>query len=164
MLWLGAQRGALGFDLFFAAERRWADLGRGLAVGLALFGLWLLAVRASALARALEEQIASRLGPLGRDEALGLAFLSALAEELFFRGAVQGSWGPLAATAAFALLHLGPGRPFLLWGLFAALAGAAFSGLVVASGALGGAVLAHFVVNSFNLLRLAARAGTRQEP
>jgi len=62
-------------------------------VGLGLVALWVGAVQASATARALEAKIAERLGPLSREEALGLALLSAFAEELFFRGALQGALG-----------------------------------------------------------------------
>jgi len=54
---------------------------------------------------------------------VALAVLSGFAEELFFRGAVQGAFGWLPATLAFAVLHSGPGKAFRLWILFAAIAG-----------------------------------------
>lgn len=90
--------------------------------------------------------------------------LSGFAEELFFRGAVQGSWGFVWATLLFALMHTGPDRAFRLWTLFALLAGALFGGLMLWRGNLLAPVTAHFVVNAVNLRRIAvseppARAG-----
>ncbi len=96
------------------------------------------------------------LGPLTASEAFGLALLSGFAEELFFRGAVQGQWGFVPATILFALLHSGPGRAFRFWTLFAALAGLLFGGLMVWRGNLLAPVLGHFLVNGVNLRRLAA--------
>ena len=88
-----------------------------------LLGLWWMGERVSPLARQLEEQLAAVLGPLTAAEAVSLAVLSGFAEELFFRGAVQGQWGWLAATVLFAVLHTGPGRAFRVWTLFAVVAG-----------------------------------------
>ena len=90
--------------------------------------------------------------------------LSGFAEELFFRGAVQGSWGFVWATLLFALMHTGPDPAFRLWTLFALLAGALFGGLMLWRGNLLAPVTAHFVVNAVNLRRIAvseppARAG-----
>jgi len=106
-------------------------------------------------ARVLEGMLARLIGPLAKGEQAALAVVSAIGEEVFFRGAVQSWLGLYAAAALFALLHVGPGRVFRLWTLFAIAGGLAFGTLVVWRGALGAAIVAHFVVNQTQLARLA---------
>lgn len=161
-LWIGARLGGpVPLALFFDPAAWWLDLALGAAGGLALLGLWAAARRALPLARDLEDQLAALLGALDPGEAVALALLSGFAEELFFRGAVQGAWGWLPATLLFALLHSGPGRAFRLWTLFAAAAGLLFAGFVAWRGNLAPAIVAHAVVNGVNLLSLARRAAKR---
>jgi membrane protease YdiL (CAAX protease family) len=121
-----------------------------------------LAVRGLAAARELEQRLGGVLGALGGDDAVVLAVLSGISEELFFRGGVQGSWGFVAATLLFALLHSGPGRMFGLWTAFALVAGALFGGLMLWRGNLLAPVVAHVLVNAVNLRRLGAEAAARQ--
>jgi membrane protease YdiL (CAAX protease family) len=110
--------------------------------------------RLSPAAREVENTLAQVLGPLTAAEAVALATLSGFAEELFFRGAMQDAWGFLPATLVFTFLHTGPSRHFRAWTLFAAGAGLLFGGLVLWRGNLLAAVLAHFLVNAINLVRL----------
>ena len=159
VLWLGAQRGVIPLSLFVDSRRWWLDLALGAAAGFLLLAAWWGAERSFPLARELEARLAHVLGPLTLSEAVGLALLSGFAEELFFRGAVQGTVGWIAATLLFALLHSGPGRAFLLWSLFALLAGALFGGIMVWRGNLLGPVVGHVLVNAVNLRRLAGRLG-----
>lgn len=159
VLWIGVQRGRIPLSLFVDVRGWWLDLGLGIGAGLLLLGLWWTAERAFPLARELEARLATLLGPLTPAEAVGLALLSGFAEELFFRGAVQGTLGWTAATFLFGLLHSGPGRAFRLWTLFAVLAGAVLGGVMVWRGNLLGPVVGHFLVNAVNLRRLASRAG-----
>jgi membrane protease YdiL (CAAX protease family) len=105
-------------------------------------------------ARGLEERLGELLGGITAPQAIALAALSGFAEELFFRGAVQGAVGWLAASLLFALLHSGPGRELRLWTLFALCAGLLFGALMLWRGNLLAPVLAHFVVNAVNLYRL----------
>lgn len=156
-VWMGLARGGLALEHFVDPESWPVDLLWGLAGGAALLGLWLAGRALLPMARELERTIASLLEDLAPSDALALAFISAFAEELFFRGAVQGSWGVVIATVLFGLLHTGPGRPFLLWTLFALVAGAVFGLLTLYRGNLLAAVVAHLVVNAVNLTRLAAR-------
>ncbi|HEX4964870.1 MAG TPA: CPBP family intramembrane glutamic endopeptidase [Thermoanaerobaculia bacterium] len=158
-VWIGFQRGVIPLSLFFDARRWWLDLGLGLGAGLLLLGLWAAAERLFPLARELEVRLAEALGPLSGSEALALALISGFAEELFFRGAVQGTLGWVAATILFGLLHSGPGRAFRLWTLFALLAGGVLGLLMQWRGNLLGPVLGHFLVNAVNLRRLASGAG-----
>jgi membrane protease YdiL (CAAX protease family) len=159
ILWIGIQRGMIPLALFVDIRRWWLDLGLGAGAGLLLLTLWWGAERAFPLARELEARLSSLLGPLTASEAIGLALLSGFAEELFFRGAVQGTLGWAAATILFGLLHSGPGRAFRLWTLFAVVAGAVLGGLMAWRGNLLGPVVGHFLVNAVNLRRLARRAG-----
>lgn len=176
VLWIGLREGQVPLALFvdlhggapgetgetgagpFSWLTGWPlDLAFGAAAGLLLVGLWRLGRRAFATARELEDQLAHLLGPVGAGDAAALAFLSSLAEELFFRGAVQGSLGWLPAALLFALLHSGPGRALRLWTLFAAAAGLLFGALMLWRGNLLAPVAAHFLVNCINLRGLGRR-------
>ena len=158
-LWIGLREGVVPLSLFVDVRRWWVDLGLGVAAGLLLLAVWWGAGRAFALARDLEGQLAQLLGTISTGEALALAVLSGFAEELFFRGAVQGAWGWLPASILFALLHSGPGRAFRLWTLFAAIAGLLFGGLMAWRGNLLAPIVGHMLVNAVNLRRLASQAG-----
>lgn len=158
-VWLGLARGGLAVAHFLDPETWAADLLWGLAAGAALLAFWHLGRAVLPLARDLERTIADILAGLTPTDAVALALISGFAEELFFRGAVQGSWGIVPATVIFALLHTGPGRPFLLWTVFALVAGAVFGGLAIVRGNLLAPIAAHVVVNAVNLRRLATVGG-----
>jgi membrane protease YdiL (CAAX protease family) len=157
VLWLGLRLGRIPPELFVGGETWASETALGAVAGALLIGGWEAARRLSTAARELEARFADLLGPLSRGEALSLALISGVAEEIFFRGAVQGAWGWVPATVLFTLLHTGRGRPFHLWTAFAACAGLLLAGLMVWRASLLGPVVAHFVVNSFNLERVRAR-------
>ena len=150
VVWVG-WRGDLSWRLFLDPATWWRDLAAGLGAAFVLIGLWALARRWLAAARAVESYIGDVMGDVARDEIFALAVISGIAEELFFRGGVQGSWGWLWASGLFAALHTGPGRAFRVWTLFALAGGALFGGLTLWSGNLLAAVVAHSVVNGWNL-------------
>jgi len=156
IVWVGWREGNIPLALFFDPGRWWLDLLAGLAAGGALIGVWELATRRLTLARRLEGELGRLLGRLEPTEVVGLAVFSGFAEELFFRGAVQGSWGWLWGTLLFAVVHTGPGPAFRLWTVFAAVAGGLFGGLVLWSGNLLAPMAAHFLVNAVNLGRVSA--------
>jgi membrane protease YdiL (CAAX protease family) len=156
--WVGARQGAIGLGLFVDPEGWWVDLGLGLAGGGLLLGLWQGGLRLLPSAGALEAKLGEMLRGVEPTEVIALALLSGFAEELFFRGAVQGAWGWPLATLLFALLHVGPGAAFRVWPIFAALAGLLFAGLMAWRGNLLAPVVAHALVNAVNLGRLARRA------
>lgn len=158
-LWIGLRLGVIPLSLFVDRRGWWIDLGAGLAAGLLLLGAWWGAERTFPLARELEARLGEALGPITPSEAVALALLSGFAEELFFRGAVQGALGWGAATVLFGLLHSGPGKAFRLWTLFAVIAGALLGGLMAWRGNLLGPVVGHFLVNAVNLRRLARDSG-----
>jgi membrane protease YdiL (CAAX protease family) len=158
-LWIGIRRGVIPVSLFFDVRLWWLDLLLGIGAALLLLGFWKGAESLMPMARELDRQLMAALGPLEPAEVIGLAVLSGFAEELFFRGAVQGAFGWLPATLAFAVLHSGPGRAFRLWTVFAGLAGLLFAGLMVWRGNLLAPIVGHFLVNAVNLRRLSRLGG-----
>ncbi|MEE2678256.1 MAG: CPBP family intramembrane glutamic endopeptidase [Myxococcota bacterium] len=130
------------------------------AVGL-VAGVLVIAVSA-ALAqtrwgRALSEALGSLLGPLRWRDCLVLALLSGVAEEAFFRGALQPEVGLFAASVIFGLAHLVPRRELAPWCLFSFAAGLLLGLLFDRTGNLVAPVVAHFVVNAVNLRLLSTR-------
>lgn len=137
---------------------RWLwDVSLGLAVGAA----WVIGSRALTLAsasgRALADALARLLGRPSWAACLALAATSGVAEEAFFRGALQPRVGLVAASLLFALAHFAPRREFLPWPLFALAAGLSFGLLFDATGNLVAPVVAHAGVNALNLRWLASR-------
>lgn len=157
ILWIGAREGSISLAVFVRPDRLVLDLGSGLAAGLLLVLLWEIGKRLWAAAERAEDKLARAIGPLEPSEARAVALLSALAEEVFFRGAMQGSWGFWPAAVLFTLLHIGPGPEFRPWTAFTALAGLALGGLTAWSGTLLPAIVAHFTVNLIGLDRLSRR-------
>jgi membrane protease YdiL (CAAX protease family) len=154
VLWIGVREGTIPISLFIDRESWWIDLAIGVAAAGALLGLWSGMRTLSSRARALERRIGELLGPLEPAEVAALALLSGFAEELLFRGAMQGSWGFVVTTVIFALVHTGPGPAYRFWTLFAAVAGALLGGLMLWRGNLLAPVVAHILVNGVNLARL----------
>ena len=163
ILWVGLREDHVGLGLFVDLESWWIDLGLGLTAGGLLILVWVLARQSLPAARKLESELAELLGPLNTGEVLALALLSGFAEELFFRGAMQGAWGWLPATLLFALLHAGPGTAYRIWTVFAAIAGLTLAGLMLWRGNLMAPVVAHVLVNGVNLDRLSRQPGTVAE-
>lgn len=157
-IWLAVRRGRFGAEILVDRRTLGVDLLAGVATAAVLGLAWWGARRLAPSAGALERRLAETLGPLDRGEIAGLALLSGFAEELFFRGAVQSSWGAVPATVVFALLHTGPGREFRLWTGFALVAGGALAALTAWRGVLLPAMLAHALVNAVGLVRLARLA------
>jgi membrane protease YdiL (CAAX protease family) len=151
--WIGLQRRGIPPALFLPAAPFWPDPLIGAAAAALLLLLW-QATRRWSLARRLEERLRERLGPLTPTEAYGLALLSGVAEEVFFRGAMQPVWGFPAATLLFAILHSGRGREMLVWTASALVAGALLGGLMHWRGTLCAPILCHVLVNAVQLRRL----------
>lgn len=138
-------RGALG------QHGLWVGAGAGLVAGFAFAGLLALAARLPPIARC-ERRFAALLGPQTEAAVLALSLGAAIAEELFFRLAVQDAIGPIGAVACYVVVNTGPG--FWPWLPVAATAGALFSGLVHAGCGLFAATLAHALINYLTLRRI----------
>lgn len=128
----------------------------GLAAGAALVVVSRVWTARSEAGRALAAELARLLGPLSLGRAWLFAAASGLAEEAFFRGALQPRVGWLAATLIFAAAHFVPAPKLWSWAVFALAAGAIFGGLFALTGDLLAPLLAHVVVNGLNLRWLAA--------
>lgn len=127
------------------------SLGAGLALALLVTAStpWLL--RRAAWARALHEELKPIVEPLSATEILVLALASGVAEELFFRGAMQPVLGLLGTSLIFGAVHTGPKRVFLWWSMWAFAMGVALGLIFEATGVLWGPVLAHVLVNQRNM-------------
>lgn len=108
---------------------------------------------------ALARTLASVLGPLSWAACVLLALVSGVAEEAFFRGAVQPQVGLVAASLIFGLAHFAPQRELWPWTGFSLLAGLLLGGLFEATGNLLAPVLAHALINAINLRLLSTRYG-----
>lgn len=153
LVWLGVRNGRLELALFLDPRGWPVDAAVGFATGALLAASWHLGCRFWSRARALESRLAELLGPLRADEAVTLAVISGIAEEVLFRGAILQAWGWIAATLLFALVHFG-GRAYRLWTVWALVAGLLLAFLVLWRGNLLPVILAHAVVNTAGLLRL----------
>jgi len=156
-VWIGLRGHGIPASLFLpAAPYWWIDPLAGVAGAGALLLAW-WAARRWGIARQLETTLRERLGPLTATEALGLALLSGVAEEVFFRGAVQPAWGFYPATLIFAALHSGRGRAMMLWTTSALAAGAVLGALMLWRGTLFAPIVCHALVNAVQLRRLLVR-------
>jgi len=151
----------LGEPLLYASQeaaRRGVDPLRDVAVGLlaagAVIGLSFELTRHTRTGRALARGLAELLGPLSTGQVLLLAALSGVAEEAFFRGALQPRVGWVAASLIFGLVHFVPRPEFRLWTVFSLAAGFLLGFLFEATGNLIAPVVAHAGVNAVNLALL----------
>lgn len=136
-------------------------LGPNPAVGLLLgvltaggtVSLALVAYRLVPLLRRLADELAPNLVD-GTNQAglVLLAVFSGVGEEAFFRGAVQQEFGIVIASVVFGLAHIGPDRRYLLWTVWAVLAGFVFGVLFQATGGLLAPIVAHAAHNAATLL------------
>ena len=139
--------------------------GRDILLGLLVGGTLVLVSHGltshTGWGRRLEQAMGESLGSLKVSHALILAGASSLGEEMLFRGALQPTVGWALASLCFGLVHFVPRRDFLPWTLFAIVAGGILGGLVIWTGNLLAAVVAHAVVNGINLPILVHRYGGR---
>jgi uncharacterized protein len=141
----------------FLSERLplWARVLAGLALGIS-FGIFVARLTRYSVyrfewAKSLHTEFRGLFGPLRNIDIIAYAGLSAAAEEIFFRGAVQQALGIVAAGLIFGALHIGPGKKFLPWPVQASVMGFAFGGLYWLTGDLIAPTVAHFTVNYQNL-------------
>ncbi len=144
-----------------AGVRPARDLASGLLAAGIVIGLSSELTRRTRLGAELARTLAGLIGPLTVSECVVLAVASGIAEEAFFRGALQPRVGLLAASVLFGAAHLAPRRELLPWTAFSVAAGFLLGGLFALTGNLVAPVVCHVVVNAVNL-RLLTRdsAGT----
>jgi membrane protease YdiL (CAAX protease family) len=138
-----------------APWQTWQRVAAGFAFGIALVAVSRVWTERSRAGRELAAELASLVRGLSVGQALLLAAISGLAEEAFFRGALQPRVGWLLASLLFGLAHFHPRRELRVWSASAVVAGLGFGALFEASGDLLAPALAHAVVNAVNLRWLA---------
>jgi uncharacterized protein len=140
----------LGATLDASSAHLWS-LSGGLVFGLFVVALSRLTVQRFAWARRLHLEL--RPFALGLDATgiVVLALLSALGEELLFRGLLQPWMGLLPQALLFGLVHQMPGPSRWIWVSWALVVGLALGALYDVTGSLLGPIVAHAVVNGLNL-------------
>lgn len=140
-----------------AGPKTWLVAGPalGLLLGLAVVGIFRRLESRSAWVGELQREFADLLGPMEDREVLFLAIASAVGEEVLFRGAMLDAWGLGITTLAFGLLHIPRRRGLWPWTASALVLGGVLGGITLATGNLGAAIVAHFVINYLNLRRIA---------
>ena len=150
LMFADAQAAARGISPLF-------DLAAGAATGLAVIAVSGELARRTVWGDQLARALASVLGRLRVSECIALALLSGVAEEAFFRGALQPQVGLWVASAAFALAHFAPRRDLWPWTLCSFAAGLALGLLFTWTGNLVAPIAAHALINAVNLRVLAVR-------
>lgn len=155
---------AAGDSLIFrsaAAEARGVRPGGDFALGVAAAAFVIvlsdLLTRGTRVGEELAVALAGVLGRRSVVECIALALVSGVAEEAFFRGALQPRVGWVAASLIFGVVHFVPRREFLPWTVFAIAAGFLLGWLFETTGNLVAPVVAHVTINAVNLWLLGNR-------
>ncbi|MCB9557281.1 MAG: CPBP family intramembrane metalloprotease [Deltaproteobacteria bacterium] len=158
--------GALGLGRYWHIALSWRCAGvpcspllsalAGLALAALTVTLSRWAIRRGWLAE-LHAWFSTVLGPLRWIDCASLALASGIGEELLFRGVLQPRVGLLWASLIFGAVHVPPRRALWPWSVIAAVLGVALGAIFQVSGHLLGPILAHTLINFFNL-HLVSRA------
>ncbi len=133
----------------------------GLVLGLATVIFSQRSAERFAWSHRLNTEFKTALGPLSHGEILCLAALSGFSEELLFRGVLQSQLGLEVTALLFGLAHLRLKRHLWPWTLAAVIMGYLFGALVEFRGCLVSAIVAHFLINYFNLHFICRHVGPR---
>ena len=129
-----------------------------LALGLAVGTLVVVMTRAFVTRFAWAQRLHSELRPLASGLSttgiVALALLSALGEELLFRGLLAPWLGLLPQALLFGLAHQIRGPSRWIWIGWASLIGLALGSIFQLSGSLLGPIAAHALINGLNLAYL----------
>jgi uncharacterized protein len=159
-LWSGLR----GLDLRFFGNSGALGALLGVSTAVATVSLGLLAYRLLPVLQEIAEELAPRLVDGASYGGLGLvAVFSGVGEETFFRGVIQQEFGLVVASLVFGLAHVGPDRRYLVWTVWAVLAGFLFGALYEVTGGLLAPILAHSGHNAATLL-LWKRSRKRSAP
>ena len=145
--------GLRGFELPLWGGSGVASLVLGILTAACTISLGLLAYRILPALRGISEELAPRLvdGARSRDLVL-ISIFSGIGEEAFFRGAVLQEFGLVISSLLFGLAHIGPDRRYLVWTMWAVLAGFVYGAIFEVSGGLLAPVVAHAGHNAVTLL------------
>jgi hypothetical protein len=160
VLWASISGESLFYVSDAAASRRVAplrDTGAGVLVAaVTIFASGEL-TRRTRWGKDLARALGVLLGEIRLADCVMLALASGVAEEAFFRGALQPRIGLVAASLVFGLAHFAPRRELAPWTLFSVAAGFALGALYELTGNLLAPVVAHVLINAVNLRALTRR-------
>ena len=142
------------------------EVALGAGLGLALVALGRLLSRRVELLQRMDRDFAVLFASAHPLYLTGLAFMSAFAEEVIFRGWLLPMMGLWWSSALFGAAHVPMERHHWPWPLAATLMGLLWGGLTALMGSVTVAFVAHFTLNHFNLhalrsLELESRPPTR---
>ena len=153
--WFGQDRWAWSLSSPWLEASYPARLAASVGLGLALALLVVMSTpwltRRASWARALQAELQPIIEELSSTDIVLLAFASGVAEELFFRGAMQPALGLFVTSAIFGAVHTGPRRVFLWWSVWAFVMGLVFGAIFEATGVLWGPALGHVLINQRNM-------------
>jgi membrane protease YdiL (CAAX protease family) len=132
-------------------------LGYGVAAGLVVVALCHVAYLASQAVRQASELIGRFFGPVTTLQAVWLALISGLFEELAFRGALWPQLGLVGTALFFGLCHTIPMRALAGYPIFAFFAGLILGHLRDATGSVWPSVACHVTINALNIAWLGRR-------
>ena len=136
--------------------RAFISIALGVAIAVGTVALTRTLVARTRWAHRLHVELRAIIGPLDARHIAFFAVSSGIAEELFFRGALQPAVGLTLASLVFGAVHIGPSRAFIPWTLWATAAGFVFGILYDVTGSLAGPIVAHVLVNYENMHFLVA--------
>ena len=137
------------------------DVALGVTLGLGFVGLTRWMSAQFAWARQLDEEFSAFFRGTSASAITALAISSSLAEEIIFRGWLQGYLGLALTSLIFGLLHIPPKKSHWPWTVSALTMGFVFGALYDWRGSVTAPFIAHFTINFFNLQSLANRGEPR---
>lgn len=125
------------------------------ALGIALGAIVVVSTRRLVDRFVWAQELARALRPFARDLSgtgiVVVAVLSSVGEELLFRGLLQPWLGIWLQAALFGVLHQMRGPSRWAWVGWASIVGLSFGAVFALTGSLLGPILAHALINGFNL-------------
>jgi membrane protease YdiL (CAAX protease family) len=136
------------------SARHTYSLMMGLTVGALIVMSTRLSVERFEWARRLHQELRPVARVLSGSGIIALALLSALGEELLFRGLLMPWLGILPQAILFGFLHQMRGPSRWVWMAWATAVGVLLGGMFQLTGSLLGPIVAHALVNGLNLAYL----------
>lgn len=113
-----------------------------------------------------DEIVSTTLQPLFKEatllDILLIAFSSGFCEEVFFRGVLQTQLGLITASVIFGFVHFG-GKQYLIYAVWAMLAGLLFGVLLESSGTLWLPITMHMVNNLVSITMIRYQIGYKPD-
>lgn len=156
LLWIAYREGMMGpsgphfAPVATPASVLWS-LGFGLVIGLVVVAMTRVLVRRAAWARRLHVQFGAFLKTSSTRQIALLALSSGVAEELFFRAAMQPTAGLWVTSLLFGFAHWAPDASLRAWTVWAVVMGFVFGLLYEYTGSVAGPMLAHVLINYENM-------------